>query len=79
MELVGQLRGLGAARVNHDHPATALFQGLEPSSKVRNGHQATIGCHGIGANADKQIRVIDIGNGKQNLVSEHFQAGQHVR
>ena len=78
MELVGQFAGLCAAWVHDHHPAATALECLESPTEVRHGHQAAVGGHRIGANADEQVGAVDVRYREENLVPEHFQAGQHV-
>ena len=79
MEVVGQAGGFGASGVNNDELPTALPQCFEAAPDVRYGHQAAVRGHRVAANTDEQVGIVDVRNRKQNLVTKHLQAGQHVR
>ena len=74
----GDLRGLGAARIDH-HQFAARGQRLEPLGDVRRGHQAAVGNHRIGAEHQEIIGAIDIGNRQQELVPVHRGVDELVR
>ena len=69
--LVGDLGGLGAARVEDDHPAAARLEVAQPVREVGHRHQRAVGRHRVGAEHQEVRRAVDVGDREQQLVAEH--------
>ena len=76
---VGDLGGLGAARVEHHHPAAALLEVAQPVREVGHGHQRAVGGHRVGAEDQEVRRAVDVGDGQQELVAVQLPADELVR
>ena len=76
--LVGDLRGLGAPRVEHHHPAAA---GLAARAAGRGSRARSSGCRwrpsGCAPSTRKYSRAVEVGHRQQQLVAEH-QVGQQL-
>lgn len=59
---VGELRRLGAPRVDHDELAAAPAQRPEARTGVRRRHQAALRDERVAAHADEEVRAVDVGN-----------------
>ncbi len=77
--LVGDVRRLGASRIDHDEPAAARTQGLDAPLETGRAHQGSAGGDRVPADADEQLRPVDVGHGHQELVPEHHAGSHHVR
>ncbi len=77
--LVGDLGGLGAARVDHDHPAAAGLERAQPVREVGHGHQRAVGGHRVGAEDQEVRRAVDVGDRQQELVAVELPGDQLVR
>jgi hypothetical protein len=60
---IGLTRRFGAPRIDHDDAAAPLTYGAKSSADVGRRHQAAIRDPGIGADAKKILRPVDIGHG----------------
>ena len=69
--LVGDLRGLGATRVEHDHPPAAGVQVAHALREVGHRHQRAVGGHRVGADDQEPRRAVDVGDRQEELVAEH--------
>jgi len=67
--LVGDARGLGPARVDHDQPPATVVQVPHPAGEVRDGHQAAVGRHRVGAHEQQVGGPVDVGHRQQQLVA----------
>ena len=47
--LTGDLRGLGPSRIDDDHLAAALADGLQPARRIRHRHQTAVRHRRVGA------------------------------
>ena len=77
--LGGDLRGLGAARVEHHHPAAAVLQVADPLGEVGNGHQRAVGRHRVGAKDQEEVGPVEVGDRQQELVAEELPGHELVR
>jgi hypothetical protein len=77
--IVSDLGSLGAARVDHHHPAAARLQRLEAAAEVGHGHQAAVGGHRVGAHDQEILRAVDVADRQQQLVAVHPVGDQLVR
>ncbi len=71
MVLVGDLRGLGATRVDHDHPPSARVQVAHPLREVGHRHQRAVGGHRVRPDDQEPRRAVDVGDRQEELVAEH--------
>ncbi len=78
MVQVGELGGLGAARIDHHQAPAALLQVLEPVRDVRRRHDAAVRHHRVAAHAQEKLRAIDVRHREQHLVAEHLERREHV-
>ncbi len=69
--LVGDLRGLGAPRVEHHHPASPRPERAEALREVGHGHQRTVRGHRVGAEDQEVRRPVKVGDREEQLVTEH--------
>ena len=77
--LVGDLRRLGAAWVDHDHPAAPLVQRTHPVREVGHGHEGPVGGHRVGTDDEEEVGAVDVGHREQQLVAEHLPGQELVR
>lgn len=61
---IGLARRFGTPRVDHDDAAAPLAYGAQSPTDVGRRHQAAIRDPGIGADAKKVLRTVDIGHGR---------------
>ena len=77
--LVGHRRRFGAAWIDdHDAPAAGA-QIVEPLAHVGRRHDAAVGDQRVGADAEKEIRPVEIRYGHHQAVTEHVVRRHHVR
>ena len=69
-------RGLGAARVDDDHPATARLEGAQPVGEAGRGHQPAVRGHRVGAEHQEVRRAVDVGDRQQELVAVQLPGDQ---
>ena len=69
--LGGDLGGLGAARVEHHHPAAARLQLAQPVREVGHRPQRAVGRHRVGAEHQQVGRAVDVGDRQEQLVAVH--------
>ena len=78
MVLAGQLRGLGAARIDHHQFSAAVLQRLDAFFDIRHGPDAAVGGDWVRSQHEEVVGAVDVGNGEQGLVAEQPQGYQVV-
>lgn len=77
--LIGDGRGFGPARVDHDHPAATRPYVLEAFGETGRGHHAAVRRERVGAEHQQVRRTVDIGHRDHQLMPVQQVRGQHVR
>ncbi|CAM5268543.1 hypothetical protein SVIOM74S_09712 [Streptomyces violarus] len=72
---VGELRGAGAPRVDHDERAAAGLERLEFAGEVGGRAQTAVGFQRVGADQEQMVGVIQVGHGDGVRVAEEQSAG----
>ena len=67
--LVGDLRGLGPARVEHDESPTARGELASAPREVRNGPQGAVRGHRVVADEHEEVGAVDVGHREEELVA----------
>ncbi|MCW2813962.1 MAG: hypothetical protein JWN84_1417 [Nocardioides sp.] len=70
--LVGDLGGLGAPRVDDDHPAFARLEVTDALGEVGHGHQRAVGGHRVGTDDHEQLGAVEVGDRDHQLVAEEL-------
>jgi hypothetical protein len=76
---VGDVGGLGAARVHHDDPAAARAHRLGLAAEVGHRPQAAVRDHRIGAEDQQEVAALDVGHRYRQPGAEHQSDRQHLR
>ena len=74
---IGCPRRLGAARVDHHHPAATIAYGGQPARPVGCRGQAAVGLQRVGPHEPHQAGAVDIGHRHRQGGTEH-QPGGHL-
>ena len=69
---VGQARGFGTPRVDHDDLAAAGPHPLDPVLGARHGGHRPVGDRRVGADDHQPIGAVDIGDGHQEIRAVHL-------
>jgi hypothetical protein len=75
--LVGQVRGPGAAGIDHDQPAAPAAQRPEPAREVGGGAEGAVGLQRVGAQHQQEVGAVQVGHRDGERMAEHQPAG-HV-
>ena len=76
---IGGRGRFGAARIDDDDATAAGTQIAQPPAHVGRRHDAAVGYERVGANAEKEIRPVEIRYRHQQAVTEHVVCRHHVR
>ena len=77
--LVGDLGGLGAARVDTTIRPPRAFSVAQPLREVGRGHQRAVGGHRVRAEHEEVRGPVEVGDRDQQLVPEELQRDEQVR
>jgi hypothetical protein len=67
----GDLRGLGAARVDDHHLAALVLNGLQALLRVGGRHQAALGRQRVAPHADEVLGAVEVGDREVPGISDH--------